>query len=106
MRFGEKSDYQSFIEKSDEIALENGGKGRGFLIRSGPGGDSDRAKSAVNVAMEPGGSVPAGELVFRTGDIRVTDNATRITFADIVTPDGRRIPMTARVRPSTPAEQR
>ena len=103
VRFGEKGDYQSIIEKSDAIALENGGKGRGFLIRSGPGGDGERANSAVNFAMRPGGPVPVGELVFRTGDARVTENATRITFADIVTPDGRRIPMSARVRPTTQA---
>ncbi len=106
VRFGEKGEFQSFIEKSDAIALENGGKGRGFLIRSGPGGDSDRAKSTVYVAMEPSGTVPSGELTFRTGEIRMTDNATRITFADIVTSDGQRIPMSARVRPKTEAEQR
>lgn|GEM_PF-3272316 len=101
MQFGEKGYYQSFIEKSDAIALKNGGKGRGFLIRSGPGGDSDRAKSTINVAMEAGGPVPAGELTFRTCEIRVTDNATRITFADIVTPDVQRIPLSASVRPKT-----
>ncbi|HCN78958.1 MAG TPA: hypothetical protein DIT13_17415 [Verrucomicrobiales bacterium] len=102
VRFEEKGDYQFFIEKSGDIRLESGGKGRGFVIRNGPGGDADQAKSTIYVSMEPGGTVPAGELVFRRGEIRVTENATRIVFADIVTPGGELIPITARVRPTTP----
>ena len=98
---GNEGDYLFSIEKSDAIALGNGGKGRGFVIRSGPSGDSEKLKSVVNVAMEPGGSMPAGELVFRSEGLDMNDNSARITFADIVTPDGRRLPLSARVRSKT-----
>jgi hypothetical protein len=79
----------AIIEASSQIRLDDGSLGRGFTFRAGG--------STTYVAITPGGTVPFGELVFRT-ESKVSAKDGIYTFADIRKPDGTLVPVSVRVR--------
>jgi hypothetical protein len=83
---------QATVEASDQIRMEDGSKGRGFVFVAGG--------VRAFVAIAPGGSVPLGTLVLRQ-DADITEANGTFTFADIRQEDGTRVPVCVRVRPAT-----
>ena len=81
------------VEGSNEIRLDDGSTGKGFVFRAGG--------STTNVAITPGGPVPFGEFVIRD-DSKVTGNDGTATFADIRKPDGTLVPVSVGVRKPQP----
>jgi hypothetical protein len=77
------------VEGSNEIRLEDGSLGRGFIFRAGG--------STTYVAITPGGPVPWGEFVMRDNR-NVTGIGATATFADIRKADGTLVPVSVGVR--------
>jgi serine/threonine protein kinase len=81
------------VEASNQIRLDDGSLGKGFVFKGGNG--------TVYVAMTPEGPVPFGELIFRDNN-RISHTDGIHTFADIHQTDGKPIPVSIRVGPIPP----
>lgn len=81
------------VEASNQIRLDDGSLGKGFVFKGGNG--------TVYVAMTPEGPVPFGELIFRDNN-RISHTDGIHTFADIHQTDGKPIPVSIRVSPIPP----
>ena len=77
------------VEASNEIKLDDGSLGKGFIFRTSAG--------TTYVAITPGGPVPFGDLEFRAGS-KVDTKDGIYTFADIRKKDGTLVPVSIRVR--------
>jgi hypothetical protein len=86
-------EVRATVEASNELRLDGGSLGQGFVIRT----FGTTSSSTANVAIAPGGPVPFGTLVFRANDA-VSSKDGIFTFADIHQPDGTLVPVSVRVR--------
>ncbi len=101
------------VEASASLRLEDSSVGKGFIFRVSenssppwnlPGFPAHKVvppksgiESTTNVAITPNGSVPFGELIFRK-DAEISEKDGVFTFADIHQRDGKRVPVSVRVR--------
>ncbi len=83
---------QITMEASDQVMLDDGGKGKGFILTMGP-------NNVFHVPIVKNGQVPFGELVIRPSNAILNQNGVW-SFADIRLPDGKLVPISVKVRGS------
>jgi len=78
------------VEAYSQIKMEDGSMGRGLIFQAWG--------TRHYIALTPEGSVPYGEVVFRSNSL-ITQKDGTFTFADIRQTNGTLIPVSIRVRP-------
>lgn len=86
---GPGRDFKGTVEVSDKVSLGGGRSGHGFVLTAGIG----KAKTTTPVVLS--GSI-AGKMSVRKKDDFVTEDG-RVTFADIVLKDGKKLPVSFRI---------
>ena len=86
VKAGEKT--VATVEASDQIELENGGKGEGIVFTTARGGIT--GKQYLHLASD--GELPSGDLIVRKED-NIVQTADKVVVADLRLSDGASVPV-------------
>ena len=86
------SAFKAVVELSDKIKLDGGSLGSGLVFRVQHG----TTESMSNIHIPATGPMPSGQLIFREAG-QVMRKGGVITFADLRSEDGKRLPVSISV---------